>query len=438
MIEKNKNGAIQKGWKMFSVFPVILVLSFSAFLNLYGASPNETACYDPMIKTIRVFQEGSEMSPPIYFLNSAERLIISFDDLGEDLRRFKFTIVHCNAEWKTSSEITAFDYIDGFNEGNIDQYTYSYNTTIRYIHYEAFFPTENMRPKISGNYLLKVYDEEPSKVVFTFRFMVVEQTSVSTVGRVEQASRIDEKITHQQLDFIVKLNGFKVYDVGREIKVIILQNGRWDNMLTVTKPRFTRGDELDYRFDENISFRGGNQYRNFDIKSLIYQTERIARILYDTANQVFLLPDSPRTYKEYVTEKDINGEYFIKNDEHAENSNTEADYAWVHFFLPFPAVLTTGSFHVLGELTMWQLNDASKMVFNYERRGYELKLLLKQGYYNYLYVLKEPVKQVADESFIEGSHWETENDYSIFVYFHETGAQYDRLIAVNFLNSINR
>ena len=438
MVEKIKNILLNKVSGTLCVFPVVLFLSFFPYEGIIASIANETICYDPLIKTIRVFKEGSEMSPPIYFLNSADRLIISFDDLGEDLRRFRFTIVHCGSDWKTTSEITAFDYIDGFSEGNIDQYTYSYNTTIRYIHYEAFFPTENMRPKLSGNYLLKVYDEDPSRVVFTIRFMVVEQTSVSIIGRVEQASRIDEKITNQQIDFTVNLNGFKVYDVGREIKVVIRQNGRWDNLLTVTKPRFTRGDELDYRFDENISFRGGNQYRNFDIKSMIYQTERIARIVYDTANQVFLLTDSPRTYKEYITDKDLNGQYFIKNDEHAENSNTEADYAWVHFFLPFPAVLTTGSFHVIGELTMWQLNDASKMVFNYDRKGYELNLLLKQGYYNYLYVLREPLKQVADESFIEGSHWETENDYTILVYYHETGAQYDRLIAVNFLNSIVR
>jgi hypothetical protein len=208
--------------------------------------------------------------------------------------------------------------------------------------------------------------------------------------------------------------------------------------MIITKPRFTRGDELDYRYDENIAFSGGNQFRNFDIKSLVYQTERIGKILYDTANQVFLLPDQPRTYKQYITEADLNGQFFIKNEEYPEKSATEADYAWVHFFLPFPAVLTSGGFHVMGEMTMWQLTDATKMQFNINRRGYELNLLLKQGYYNYLYVLQESSKPMADESFIEGSHWETENDYGVFVYFRETGSLYEKLIAVNFLNSIKQ
>ena len=186
----------------------------------------------------------------------------------------------------------------------------------------------------------------------------------------------------------------------------------------------------------HISFKGGNQFRNFDIKSLQYQTEHIARISYDTTNQVYLLADQLRTFKQYAFEKDLNGGYFIKNEDHAEFSHTEADYAWVHFFLPYPAMITTGTFHILGELTSWQLDNSSRMYFNPEHKGYELNLFLKQGYYNYLYALKENGKKQGDVSLIEGSHWETENDYTIFVYFHETGSLFDRLISVNVINTI--
>lgn len=435
-VSMKKQRITDKLQKPIGIFSIIFIFFFLSFQEIFAGLANEDICYDPMIKTIRICKAGSEMSPPIIQLNSGERLSLSFDDLGADLRRFRFTIVHCSADWATSTGITPFDYIDGFNEDNIDQSSYSYNTTIRYIHYQLNFPTPNMRPKLSGNYLLKVYDDDPARVVFTLRFMVVEQTSVVAMGKVAQGLRIEDHSTHQQIDFMVKLNGFQVYEVGREIKVAIRQNGRWDNLMMISKPRFVRGDELDYRFDENISFSGGNQFRYFDTKSMIYQSERIARMLFDTANQVFLLPDQPRTYKQYITESDLNGYFYIKNEEHAENSDTEADYAWVHFFLPFPAVLTSGSFHVYGELSLWQLNETSQMVFDYNRRGYELNLLLKQGYYNYLYVLKEPTKAAADESLIEGAHWETENDYSIFVYYQETGALYNRLIAVNFLNTL--
>ncbi|MCX6305886.1 MAG: DUF5103 domain-containing protein [Bacteroidetes bacterium] len=401
-----------------------------------GDVPNENICYDPSIKTIQVFKEGFELSPPVIMLNSTDKLSVQFDDLDPDLKRYKYTIVHCEADWQVSADLTVAEYIEGYREENIDQYEYSYNTTVRYTHFTALFPTANMRPKLSGNYMLVVYEDDPSQMAFTARFMVVEASPVVAAGNIVQSAQLAERSSRQQIDFVVKLNGFQVIDVGREIKIILQQNGRTDNVLQLSKPRFARTDELDYRYDEAISFRGGNQFRNFDIKSLQYQSDHIARIAYDTTNQVYLLADQPRTFKQYSFEKDLNGRFFIKNEEHTENSNTEADYAWVHFFLPYPVLITTGTFHVLGELTSWQVGNVSRMYFNPEHKGYELNLFLKQGYYNYMYVLKEKGKATGDESLIEGSHWETENDYTIYVYFHETGSLYDRLIAVNFLNTI--
>jgi hypothetical protein len=412
---------------------LFVLLGFGCFAE---GSPNEDRCYSSSVKTIQVFKEGFELSPPVIQLYSTERISIQFDDLDPYIKRYKFTIVHCGADWQTSTDLIVSDYIDGFREENIDQYEYSYNTTVKYTHFMATFPTSNMRPKLSGNYLLMVYEDDPSQLVFTVRIMVVEASPVVVSGRVVQSSSMAERISRQQVDFVVHLNGFQVLDVSREIKVVLRQNGRWDNTLQVSKPRFARTDELDYRFDESISFSGGNQFRNFDIKSLMYQSERIARIAYDTTNQVYLLADQPRTFKQYAPEKDLNGRYYIKNEEHAENSNTEADYAWVHFYFPYPALITTGTFHVLGELTLWQTDNSSRMYFNPDHKGYELNLFLKQGYYNYMYVLKENGKKTGDESLLEGSHWETENDYTVYVYYRENGSLYDRLVAINFFNSL--
>jgi hypothetical protein len=401
-----------------------------AFLSKQAFGSNETIIYDPLIRTILFHQEGAPFSQPIWELNSDKPLILEFDDLGDDLRRFKYTIVHCTSDWQTSSEITPFDYINGFNEENIRDFSYSYNTTIKYIHYRAIIPSGNLRPKISGNYILKVYDDDPANLLFILRFMVVEPSPVVIAGNAVQANRIDIRETHQQLDFVVKLNEFPVSDIGREVKAVIRQNGRWDNMLTVTRPRFIRGDELDYRYDDNLVFTGGNQFRYFDFKSLIYQSERIAVRQFDTANQVYLIPDEPRTYKQYISDQDLNGHFVIKNDDNAQNSDTEADYAWVHFMLPFPAKLTSGGFYIIGDLTHWVLNDACKLSYNREGKRYELSMLLKQGYYNYMYVLQEPTAVAADVAMIEGSHWETENEYMIYLYYRETGSLYDRLIAV--------
>ncbi|MEI7663707.1 MAG: DUF5103 domain-containing protein [Bacteroidota bacterium] len=418
-----------------SIVCLLFFLGFSLDVSA-AARPNENICYYPSIKTIQVFKEGFELSPPIIQLNSTERLQIAFDDLDQDVKRFKYSIIHCESDWKRSAGLSVSDYIAGYREESIDRYLYSYNTTVKYIHFSTSFPTANMQPKISGNYIFMVYEEDTTQVVFTARFMVVEPTSVVAAGKVVQSTRITDRNGFQQVDLQVNLNGFQVFDPGRELSVMLQQNGRWDNIMRLPRPRFARSDELDYRYDESTAFEGGNQFRNFDTKSLMYQSERIARISYDTVNQVYLVGDQPRTFKQYVFDKDLNGKFYIKNEEHAENSGTEADYAWVHFFLPYPALNTTGDFYILGALTDWQMNEKSRLRYNFDRRGYEQNLFLKQGYYNYLYVLKEKGKQTGDLSVIEGSHWDAENDYTVYIYFHETGSYYDRLIAVNFLNTI--
>ncbi len=423
---------------LFAPLTASLVVFFILASACTARAVNENCCYYPSIKTIQLYKEGFEMSPPIIQLDSKERLRLCFDDLDQDIKRFKFTIIHCEADWTTSTDLTVADYINGYREENIDQVTYSYNTTVKYIHFNATFPTANMQPRLSGNYLLKVYEEDTSRIVFTARFMMVESSPVVAEGNVVQGTRMADRNARQQVDLLVKLNGFQVFDVGHEVRVVVQQNGRWDNVLRLSKPRFARSDELDYRYDETISFNGGNQFRNFDTKSLIAQSERISRIVFDTVYHVFLLNDQPRTFKQYSFEKDLNGKYFIKNEEYAENSSTEADYTWVHFFLPYPAYITTGEFYVFGQLADWQMNESNRMRFNFDRKGYELNLLLKQGYYNYMYVVKEKGKSTGDESFIEGSHWDAENDYTIYVYYHASGTYYDRLVAVNFLNSIQK
>jgi hypothetical protein len=413
-------------------FTLVLLL-FSGFLFAQGPLldsdfPNINKTYVNSIRSIKVYQSDSVLNPAVISLNTNERLNIAFDDLSPDLRRIQYTVRHCSFDWNTSTDLVVSDYIDGFKEQNIDQYLYSYNTTIPYIHYSATLPSDNLRLKISGNYLLIVYEEDTRQVLFTQRFMVYESSPLTLDVRVGRGMKMEEKETHQQVDVLVKLNGFSIMDVTREIRLGIRQNGRWDNFLYVAKPRITRPGELDYRYDEAIAFPGWNQYRYFDTKSLLYQSERIRKITYDTAYHVYLLDDLPRTYKNYVQSDDLNGRYYIKNEEHAQNNETEADYAYVNFFLPYPVEITSGTFQIIGDLTAWQSDDYSRMLYNRARRGYEMTFLLKQGYYNYLYVYRSKDGSTLDEIMVEGSHWETENDYEVMVYYRPTGGSYDRLV----------
>ncbi|MCX6248598.1 MAG: DUF5103 domain-containing protein [Bacteroidetes bacterium] len=429
--------------KSFSKTAILfLFLVMISGMNPAGAQvpdrlPNENRVYGKKIKTVLLFKEGFEMSAPVINLSAGEQLKLSFDELDPDLKHYRYTIRHCEADWSTSAELMLTDYIDGFQDDAINDFAYSFNTTTNYIHYSLVFPTIHLRPRISGNYILIVYLDDPANVVLTWRFMVLENSALSIVGgNARQANNVNDHFTRQQVDFTLEFGGMTVNDPAREIKVVITQNDRWDNAIRGIVPRFARGTSFDYTDSPQTLFNGGNEFRSFDTKSLLYQTERIRRIEYGNSGyNVWLLDDPKRTFKNYVTDKEINGRKLIKNEDHAENSDVEADYAWIHFFLPFEAPVANGQIHILGALTDWQLNDSSRMNYDYQRRGYEKTLFLKQGYYNYIYVIKDNRTGRADESLIEGNHWETENEYTIWVYYHPTGALFDHLIATQDLNT---
>jgi hypothetical protein len=400
--------------------------------------PNETKVYAPTIKTVLLHKAGFEMSAPVIRLNSTEKLELSFDDLREDPQQFQFTIRHCGTDWSTTPDMLPSGYITGFAEDEIVQTENSFNTTVPYTHYSVTFPTRDMQPRISGNFLLIVYSSDPAQPDLTCRFMVVEPSTVSVEAEVTQSDRMEERFTSQQVNFKVNMAGFPLMDPKREVKVVILQNDRWDNALYVGAPRFVRGNELDYYYDERNTFEGANEFRGFDLKSLRYQSMRIRRIQWDNSWQVWLLDDVNRSAKNYVTDPDINGRMMIKSDDNAVRSELESDYAWVHFAFPSGPLPQGTRLYVMGALTNWRMGEENELAYNPVTRKYELALYLKQGYYNYIYVTRQTGSNAGDASFAEGNHWETENQYMILVYLHELGGLYDRLIAVQDVNSHQR
>jgi hypothetical protein len=386
------------------------------------------------IKTVLFHRDGWDMSAPVIRLNTDEKLKLSFDDLDADFKDFSFTILHCNADWSPSG-LDRNEYIDGYIEDNIRDYQFSLNTLIPYTHYELVFPTDDMKPKLSGNYILKVYVDDPDSLCFTRRFFMVEQ-KVGIEGKVKQATMIEDRNYKQEVDFSVSIKGYRMSNPYQDLKVIIIQNGRWDNRISDLKPKMMVNDKLDYDYNRENVFQGGNEFRSIDIKSLKYNTENIASIKRENEGyDVYLRDGQRRSSQVYKTEKDINGQMKIKTED-GTTTETEAEYVMVHFFLPYAAPMIDAEFFIVGQITDWQFSGESKMNYNFKRKGYEKSLLLKQGYYNYHYILKYHDQTAGDESFIEGTHSETENSYTIFIYYHETAAGYDKLIGVKYLSSL--
>ncbi len=395
----------------------------------------EDYIYKNNIKTVLLHKKDWELSYPMIELNSDDKLQLSFDDMDAEIKEYKYTVIHCNASWEPSG-MNTMEYIEGFADGNIDNYKFSFNTVQEYIHYELTFPTDEFKLLKSGNYIIKVFAGNEDSIVFTKRFMVFEN-KVDINAMSKQPASFDDKNYKQEIDFTINSKGYQIANSYSDLKVFIQQNGRWDNIITGLKPTMIKGDELVYDyFIENV-FSGGNEYRHFDIKSLKYLSDRVKKIKRDSSSSlyyVYLFDDERRTFKTYHTEKDINGKKLIKTED-AENSSIEAEYVYVHFSLPYSAPLIDGDIYIMGSLTNWNFTRQSKMTYNYEKHAYESTLYLKQGYYDYMYVFVENNKKTGDESFIEGKHYETENDYTIYVYNRETGEFYDRLIGVKQFNT---
>ena len=89
------------------------------------------------IKTVLLHKDGWELSYPIIELNGDDKMNLSFDDLDNDIKNYSYTIIHCDYEWK-ESRLSQSDYIDGFTENPIEDYAYSYQSSLHNLTYLNF------------------------------------------------------------------------------------------------------------------------------------------------------------------------------------------------------------------------------------------------------------------------------------------------------------
>jgi len=431
---------------ILSIF--ILVSSLISLAQKSGADDNQDDYYNSNflryedytymknIKTVRLSEESWELSPPLIRFASDQKLRLSFDDLDTKLKTYNYTVVHCDASWQPT-DIMQNEYIDGFFENNISDFQYSFNTYRSYINYFVVFPNSNLNLIKSGNYIIKVYmDGDPEKLVLTRRFMLFEDM-VTVVPVLNAATIVSERNYKQEVDFTIFHSSYNITNPYADLKVFIMQNDRWDNASPNIKPLFVKDKELVYDYNDVNVFPGGNEFRHFDIKNLRYRSDRIKSFGHDSlnVNHIDLLPDEKTSFKKYYsTATDINGKYTVKV-EGNHNSDIEADYTYVHFFLPYTPLEVDGNFYIFGGLTDWHCIKENMLTYNVARGGYEGKLYLKQGYYNYQYVFIRDGENIPDVTYTEGSHVETENDYSIYVYHRMQGTYYDRLVGVKRVNS---
>ncbi|MFM7016028.1 MAG: DUF5103 domain-containing protein [Bacteroidota bacterium] len=391
--------------------------------------------FDKNIKTAKFKLNDLFLSEPIIGLNGSDELILSFDDLSEETRNLSYSFQLCNADWTPNTELSTMDYLQGFADNPMLDYKRSFNTSQLYTHFNLKLPNENIRFKKSGNYVVIIKDNNSSEIVLTKRFMVNDNKAVIT-GTSLRPRNVELSNTNQQLDIQVDCKGINTSNPFEEIKVVILQNNRWDNALTGIQPNFVQDNILKYNSDVDLLFPAMKEFRKIDIRTTRLRTARIDKIDNDSTISKFYVSAEPlRSFKSYYYEKDWNGDYIVEKQE-AVNQDVEADYVWVNWKMPFSTRLVGGDFYICGRITNWDTIPEFKMNYNFKTNAYEAKALLKQGFYEYQIGYFEPENKKFDMTPAEGNWYETENQYTILVYYKPFAGRYDQLIGVTTIRTM--
>lgn len=395
--------------------------------------------YAPHIKTVKLYMAGNPLTYPVWRLNSTDRMELHFDDLDIETRNYSYTFQLYNADW-TPANISQFDYLTGFSQQRIINYRFSSIAYTKYIHYQATLPDRNCVPSRSGNYLLKVFaDGDTSKLLFTRRVLVTEDI-LPIAAQVQQPFNGQFFRTHQKVQFTVNTSRLNLMNAMQQLNVCILQNNRWDNYLHNIKPTFMRPGSLEFNTEQDAVFPAGREWRWLDIRSFRLQSDRVAHADYsNNKTEIFVKPDADRSQQRFVFYRDNNGMYYNDVIESI-NPLWQADYATVHFsFVPPGNIPFTGKeVYLFGELSNYGDDPAAKMTYNDQKGMYETSLFLKQGYYDYCYMTSDHHAAGFTPSFeyTEGNFGDTENSYTILIYYRGFGDRSDRLAGFTRINSL--
>jgi Type 9 secretion system plug protein 1st domain len=416
------------------LFSYSLILFLTACVgSLYAQSAD--SIYSQNIKSIRFHNAGDQLSMPLINLNSGDQVELHFDDMDADVKYYYYTFQLCNNDWKPVN-LSQFDYIKGFTQMRITNYRLSSISFTRYTHYQAIIPDRNCLPSRSGNFLLKVFlDGDTSKLAFTKRLLVLNNKSIIT-ARIAQPFVPEYFRTHQKVQFSVNVNGLNSFSATQQVKVVVLQNYRWDNALVNITPSFMRGTTLEYNTEDKAVFPGGKEWRWLDLRDFHLQSDRVKSAEYHkNSTDIYVRPDVDRSGQRYVYYRDLNGMYSVETNQNI-NPYWQSDYAMVHFYFTPPngVAYTDKDIYLFGQLTNYNFPDSLKMQFNPDKSQYETRLFLKQGYYNYTYITVDQHPPYT-HSDLEGNYYETENVYTILVYYRDITGRADELIGAATINS---
>ncbi len=416
---------------------LLLALSFFSVCQV-SAQREPDRIFRNNIKTVQLSLYGDPLAYPVIRLNSNDQLQLDFDDMDADVKNYYYNFELRNADW-SAVQMSYFDYAKGYQNQRITSYRNAAQTLTQYTHYQLSFPDRNITPTKAGNYVLKVFlNGDTSQLAFTKRFLVVDR-QMSVGAQVQQPFSQQVFRTHQKINLSVNAGTVNVSYPQQQVKVVILQNNRWDNAIQSPKPSIIRNNVYEYNAEADCIFPAMREWRWLDLRSFRLLSDRVRR--QENTNRTFDLytvPDVSRNVQRYVYYRDYNGWFASVTNENI-NPYWQADYAMVHFtYAPPGNVPYAQDLYLIGQLTNYGKDEEARMYWNESQGVYQASLWLKQGYYDYAYALaeKKGPQLLFHTDQTEGNIWEAENEYTILVYYRELGGRYDQLVSIATLNSM--
>lgn len=383
------------------------------------------------IKTITF--KGSQQESQLPILRLGESLRLEFDALNGKEEDFYYVIEHFNFDW-TPSPLVKSEYLRGFDNQRIFDYENSFNTYQIYSHYTLRIPNQQTKALLkTGNYIISIWNDN-DEMVFSRKFMIYEEAvnvGVS-IKRSRDVKFIEEK---QSVDIIIANNSFNFNNPMETVKTLIIQNNNLATAIDNLKPQYILGNELTYKYVSESSFWAGNEYRFFENKDVRAANIGVQFIDLKEIYHNYLFTHSSRANDIYTYNPDINGNFVITAIDR-DNVSIEADYTMNHFKLFYPFLKEGQRLYVYGNYNNFALGAENELIYNPETAVYEATFRMKQGFYNFKYVVVEK-NGVLNEGAVSGNFWQTENNYKVLVYYKDLGARYDRLIGIGEGSSID-
>lgn len=380
------------------------------------------------IKTISFVQNNTNVLP---FFKLGESFELQFDDLYGNEADYYYTITQYNYDW-TPSNLAKVEYLNGIDNQRIITYENSFNTLQLYSHYRQQFPNKFNQITKTGNYIIKIFNDE-QEILFSRKFIIYSESVRvgSEIRRARDAESLNEK---QNIEIAINYGELILQNPIQNVKISIIKNGNWNDQISKIKPQYTIGTELIYRYNKETQFWAGNEFYTLDNSQIRIVNNSVARVTSGDIYNSYLYTNSPRKNGVYTYFPDFNGNFIVLN-KNVENSQVEADYSWVYFSLNMPELFSKEDVYITGMFNNYTMNEEYKMTFNKESNQYEKALLIKQGYTNYQYTIADKSKKINHRDNIDGNFYLTENNYTILVYYRGNNDRYDTVIGIANVNS---